>query len=206
MSQDGRRLLITDPDTVAERHADPWRHTWGCGESEEAAREINLIRSRRAHKADEARSYARNLDFSPKAIRGGCSTFRSDTAIGVDGVTFTSVRALPDAALIALCSMMRRAVANLVLPLGTLLNRLNPLGKKGGGNRTIATMSSFYRLLARVCGDDISDWDLERAGHWDSAVAGSSALRAHILRSMEVELATAGGDSESQFLWDGNVL
>ncbi len=93
-------------------------------------------------------------------------------------------------------------VAEAVLPLSGLLAILNLLGKKGGGVRTVATLTSIYRLVMRLCGDDIATWDVSKAGHFDTAVAGNSALRAHLLRSLEVELLTAEGLTVSHVLWD----
>ncbi len=68
--------------------------------------------------------------------------------------------------------------------------------------RTVATMASVYRVIMRLCGDDIVEWDTTKAGFFDTAVAGSSALRAHLLRSLEVEVAATEGHSIAHILWD----
>ena len=54
------------------------------------------------------------------------------------------------------------------------------------------------RLQAHV----ISEWDACAAGHWDSAVKGSSALRAQLMRSLEVELCDSEQKNIVHFLWD----
>ncbi len=101
---------------------------------------------------------------------------------------------------LATCSAPRSRTY--AFPQGPCTTPSTSLGKKGGGSRTVATLSSFYRLLMRVSGDDISDWDTAAAGHWDTAIAGSSALRAHILRALDVELAMSEELCMAHFLWD----
>ncbi len=204
---DGVNVLVSDPDAVAELHAAPWKRIWGCDRAADARNEVAHIRNRRESMKDDAEEYSDGLNFAPEAIRSACNSFRRDTAIGVDPVTFTSIASLPDVALRSLGDLLREAVANLSLPSCTLLNVLNLLGKKLGGSRTIATMSTFYRILMRLCGDDVSDWDTSTAGKWDTAVAGSSALRAHLVRALEVEIALIEGLSVSyMFVGCGKAL
>ncbi len=76
------------------------------------------------------------------------------------------------------------------------------LGKKNGGSRTIAILATFYRMLMRLLSDNISEWDTEEAGPWDTALHGPFALRAHVLRAMEVELADHEDLFIGHFLWD----
>ncbi len=117
-------------------------------------------------------------------------------------MVFDTVAALPDVAPVLLGAILRPVVSESVLPWCAYLNILNLLGKNGGGCRTIATMASLYRLAMRLCGDDLAAWDRDKAGFFDTAVAGSSALRAHLLRALEVELAVAENLSVAHFLWD----
>ncbi len=196
------RSVISDPDTIAEHYATPWRKQWECDDAEGASDEREVVRRLREEGAEDAAAYAANLDLSPGAIRMGCRTFAASTSIGADDVPFKVVAQLPDGALVVLGQLMREALRCMALPMDALLNLLSLLGKKGGGSRTVATMASFYRLLLRVAGDDVADWDADKAGHWDTAIAGSSPLRAHLLRALEVELAVAEGLSVSHFLWD----
>eukprot|EP00974_Lingulodinium_polyedra_P012448 1202076-Lingulodinium_polyedra.AAC.1 len=46
-------------------------------------------------------------------------------------------------------------------------------------------------------------WCSERAGFWDTAVAGSSALQAALRRSLGADVARLLGDEASVALWDG---
>ncbi len=198
---DGMRI-ISDPDEVANLHADPWHDRWECDRAVDGVDELSLIGNRRAALLDAAHDYATRLDLTPRAIRMACNSFHKATAIGVDDLDFHTIATLPDAALSMLGDLIRACVAHTALPHGALLVILNLLGKKGGGVRTIATMATLYRLIMRLCGDDIGDWDAAKAGFFDTAVAGNSALRAHLLRSLEVELATVEGQFTAHVLWD----
>ncbi len=60
----------------------------------------------------------------------------------------------------------------------------------------------LYRLWARLYGDPVSEWEAARAGFWDDAVRGSSALRAAIGRALQNELALSEGLSTVAVLWD----
>ena len=48
----------------------------------------------------------------------------------------------------------------------------------------------------------ISQWDVNVAGKWDSALKGNSALRAHVARAAGIELAHREDQYVIDFLWD----
>ena len=54
----------------------------------------------------------------------------------------------------------------------------------------------------RLVSDHISQWDVNFAGKWDSALKGNSALRAHVARAMGIELAHSEGQFVIRFSWD----
>jgi hypothetical protein len=191
-----------DPDAVAELHARPWREEWEVGNDELGEEEDKVVRQARDDYILEAEAYAESKDWGPRAIRRACGTFPTRTAIGSDDVTFLEVAELPDGALGILGALMKAAVVHLALPMQTLLNVMVLLGKKGGGSRTVAILATFYRLLMRMLGDEVTQWDERTAGHWDSAVRGSSALRAQVARALEVEVADVEGLFCLHFLWD----
>ena len=76
------------------------------------------------------------------------------------------------------------------------------LGKKSGGSRTIVTLSTFYRLLLRILKPALSEWADAAACFWDTAVKGSSALKAKVARALELEVAAIEGKWSLLFLWD----
>ena len=66
------------------------------------------------------------------------------------------------------------------------------LGKiEPGEERPIGLLPLFVRVWERVRRPGLTNWCLQRVGHWDAAVAKSSALRATILSKALGETAAA---------------
>ena len=122
--------------------------------------------------------------------------------MGLDSLFFSDVVLLPDIALEFLGQLLKRCVATLALPTQVLLQLTVLPGKKSGGSRTIAILTTFYRLLMRMLAPTIADWDVTTAGPWDSALRGNSALRAHVARAVDIELADFEELFVVHFLWD----
>jgi len=76
------------------------------------------------------------------------------------------------------------------------------LPKPKGGERPIALTAMLYRVSMKLCKSFISDWDKEAAGFWDTAIKGSSCLRAALCRALKVEMAHARGYATIGLLWD----
>ena len=66
------------------------------------------------------------------------------------------------------------------------------VGQENVGSRTIAILHTTCRLTMRLISAHISQWDVNFAGKWDSALKGNSALRAHVARAAGIELAHRG--------------
>ena len=88
------------------------------------------------------------------------------------------------------------------MPLQDLLNVMALLGKKSGGPRTIAIMASFYRALMKHFVPAIREWDLAKGHFYDSALAGSSSLRAAVLRTLRVENGCMRSAFVGHLPWD----
>ena len=123
-------------------------------------------------------------------------------AIGSDLVRLKRLASLPDVALEGLGTIFKQIVATLTIPGQELLNILTLLGKKLGGSRTIAIMASIYRAFMKHSGLTIREWDVKEGQHWDSALAGSTSLRAAVLRALQGEHGEARGDHVAHQLWD----
>ena len=63
-------------------------------------------------------------------------------------------------------------------------------------------MASFYRALMKFFCPQIRAWDAEKGSFYDSALAGSSSLRAAVLRALKVENGCARGDWVGHLPWD----
>jgi len=89
-----------------------------------------------------------------------------------------------------------------VPPLTFLLNLVVLLVKPTGGHRPIALVMMLYALWGKVRRHDQQEWDSQRAGFWDHAVAGSSALLAALTRRLRDETACTLGRHSLTVLWD----
>ena len=74
--------------------------------------------------------------------------------------------------------------------------------KESGGERPIALTAMLYRLVMKLNKSHITHWDAEKAEFWDTALKGSSCLRAALCRALKVEVAAAQGFASVGLLWD----
>ena len=190
------------PQSVAEHYAKEWKREWRGEDTISFDKETSSIRDLRDKHVAEAHEWARNLDLSAASVRKACLSFPSKTAIGLDQHAFKDIALLPDNALGSLGEIVRQCFVKLAIPTQSLLQLLVLLGKKNGGSRTIAILHTTYRLTMRLVSAHISQWDVNFAGKWDSALKGNSALRAHVARAMGIKLAHSEGQYVIHFLWD----
>ena len=54
----------------------------------------------------------------------------------------------------------------------------------------------------KLSGAHIREWDVGAGVFWDSALKGSSSLRAHLARALDLEVGLAEGNCAMLFLWD----
>ncbi len=194
--------FITDPIEVAAEHRRPWAEEWEAGNVSLWSKELRAMEAVRERCKGDLHGWVDSLDLSPDAIRRACRTFAANTAIGIDDLEFRLIARVPDLGLEMLGNLVRDILTSLALPLQALINILTLLGKKCGGSRTIAIMPSVYRLTMRLAGSTITEWDVKAASLYDSAVKGSSSLRAHLGRALGMELARSEGKVSYHFLWD----
>ena len=154
----------------------------------------------------EAHEWARNLDLSAASVRKACLSLSSKTAIRLDQHVFKDTPLLADNALGSLGEIIRQCFVKLATPSQSLFQLFVLLGWKNGGSRTIAILHTTYRLTMRLMSAHISQWDVNFAGKWDSALKGNSALRAHVARAMGIELAHSEGQFVIHFLWEKRKL
>jgi hypothetical protein len=76
------------------------------------------------------------------------------------------------------------------------------LGKPSGGDRIIGILSLLFRLLGKCRSGTVGEWRKAKAGFWDTAVAGSSSLRAAVKRSMCSEIHRCKGWAQVDALVD----
>ena len=112
------------------------------------------------------------------------------------------MRPLPEPAKQALVDLLTQVEQELVWPATILLNLIILLAKPNGGERPIALIAILYRIWVRMRKPELEVWEAARAGHWDSAVQGSSALKAALRRALADEMAIATDLAVISVLWD----
>ena len=200
--RDNQGHFTADPQSVAEHYANEWKREWRDEDTIGFDTETSSIRDLRDKHVAEAHEWARNVDLSAASVRKACLSFLCKTAIGLDQHAFKDIALLLDNALGSLGEIVRQCFVKLAIPTQSLLQLLVLLGKKNGGSRTIAILHTTYRLTMRLVSAHISQWDVNFAGKWDSALKGNSALRAHVARAMGIEHALSEGHYVIHFLWD----
>ena len=79
------------------------------------------------------------------------------------------------------------------------------LRKRTGGDRAVGIIAWLIRTWAKARSPFTKEWARQAAGAWDSAVAGSSALREALLRSFADESVVLQGSTQwisASILWD----
>ena len=103
---------------------------------------------------------------------------------------------------VMLTDMINEAEHTLSFPVQVLCNIVVLQPKPAGGDRPICLTSAFYRAWSGCRKEYITQWDTAHSNHWDSAVRGSSPLRAAMHRAFSNELCLLSGISVVQVLFD----
>ena len=120
-------------------------------------------------------------------IRSALASFKSYTSIGLDGWEFQTAALLSDEALTDWAVIRNRCKKELAFPWVALISSLALIPKKRTKediatgkvrSRTVAAMSSFMRLDARLDRPILEEWDRSTAHPQDSARPGSSSEQA----------------------------
>ena len=139
--------------------------------------------------------------FPIRHLRNVLRSAKTRTGLGVD-LWLTKLWAdLPDDAIKVLLSLIY-LVQQGVMPMQLLVVLVSLMPKSGGGERPIALTAMLYRLVMRLNKSHITDWDEAKAGFWDTAIRGSSCLRAALARALQMEVATTQGFAAAGILWD----
>ena len=139
--------------------------------------------------------------FPIRHLRNILRSGKSRTGLGVDLWVTKLWADLPDDALKILLSLIY-LVQQGVMPMQLMVVLVSLIPKAGGGERPVALTAMLYRLVMRLNICYISEWDEAKAGFWDTALRGSSCLRAALARALQMEVATAQGFAAAGILWD----
>ena len=127
--------------------------------------------------------------ISMPELRHAIKAIRTKTAPGCDNIAPYDLRSMPVEAAEELLELLNQCGDQLCVPLLVFCNLMCAIPKDIGGERVIALMAMAMRVLAKCRRWRCTEWDQTRPSWWDSAIAGSSALRAAVWRSFLDETA-----------------
>ena len=128
-------------------------------------------------------------------------TCPAKAGLGVDLWVLRLFAALPIEGLKVLQSSVH-LVQQGIIPMQLLVVLIGLMPKESGGERPIALTAMLYRLVMKLNKSNMTPWDADKAEFWDTALKGSSCLRAALCRALKVEVATAQGFASVGLLWD----
>jgi hypothetical protein len=135
-------------------------------------------------------------------LQSGFKCFKAVVGLGIDKQNPRWWRDLPEAGHDALCRLLNQVEESLTWPSAMRQCLVALLPKTTSADRPITLTPGLYRLWSRVRRSSVAAWTSQWAAHWDMAVAGSSPLRAAIMRQLRLEVASALGMSWAEMLWD----
>jgi len=191
-----RAGIIDEPMDLADHRAMEWQEHW-CRNP--ATVLVSLSR------VQDVRAIAKKEDFQPYSVQhldDAVCTFNDNTALGADQVGPRFVKNLPLEGRIMLVDLLNSCIANVVWPWQLMLNIMVLLPKDLGGERPIALANFLVRLCLRMMRATSQKWCAKWAGHWDHAIASSSALRSAVLQAFMVESANVQGFDWMLILFD----
>ncbi|CAK0800747.1 unnamed protein product, partial [Prorocentrum cordatum] len=193
------QLISSDPLTAMDIRAKVWKKKWSDQQLDIDQVTILLGRARA-----RAREHAFPL-FDLETLEDGIRRMKGTSAKGIEQLGKRDLIWLPEQGkqeLVQLFQLIEQSVAwprQLTVVLVTLLR------KPSGDDRAIGILSTLARLWSSCRGEYRASWTKAKAGHWDAAVAGSSALREALARSYldeTVALTTIKDWVQASVLWD----
>ena len=120
----------------------------------------------------------------PDTLRAQAQLYKTEAGMGADRWRAQDLANLPQQAFSALGGFLETCERELAWPPQWLAIFTSLLSQSEVDERPIAVAPLLYRLWCRARGHEADDWCSATAGFWDTAVRGSSALRAGIQRML----------------------
>jgi hypothetical protein len=134
-------------------------------------------------------------------LRRVLASWPAKAGLGVDLWVLQMLATLPDNALRMLLQIIQ-LIEEGHYPMQILVVFIGLLPKPKGGERPIALTAMLYRVVIKLRRPIIGEWEDHHHGFWDSAVKGSSPLRAALARALKMEAGVAMGFVAVGGLWD----
>jgi len=181
-----------------------WATKWQRRQEETAELAYELEKART--KAAEAYETESVEPITVLNLDAALLCFSLNTGVSLDLWDPGHVRAWPPEGRQALADFLNQCEAQVSFPIQAFLTTVSFIPKPFGGERPIAAIVFLYRVWIRIRRPRITEWEAGHAHHWDTAVAGNSALRVALRRSLRRECAIADGKFLVGAFWDGEAF
>ena len=188
-----------DPLTAMAHRAHTWQTKWSG--SRASPDRIRFL-------LEAVRTKAREQPMEPftvELLQVGIQRMRGSAAKGVEQLGKRDLQWLPPSGLQQLTDLYQHVEEQMAWPWQLLMVLVTLTRKASGDDRAIGVVSTLARLWSSCRGQERAAWTREKAGWWDAAVAGSSALREALLRCYmdeTVSLSSIKGWIQASVLWD----
>ena len=123
----------------------------------------------------------------------GLRRIAATRGLGSDLVEASFAQQAPDSVKRSLHDIVAQAQTHVSWPAQARLTKMSSIGKPSGGDRAIGVTAFIYALYGECVRSNLDLWRDDCCGFWDTAVRGSSSLRAALLRVVLAEVHTASG-------------
>ncbi len=138
----------------------------------------------------------------PEDLREAAKSFRVDTMSTYDGFALRHYALLSDMALDCLSELLTVLELSSLLPPQARLATMPLIGKSKGGHRTVASLTSIYRLWARARKSVVKQWEYANDRPFVAAGSGRSPQDAVWRQAAMSEAAVQKGRFAGTILWD----
>ena len=202
-SLDGR--VVHEPMDLMAARQRFWGQLWNRDPEAEVQQAIRFLDAER--RRDTWQDHWQPLEL--QQLNWALQRTPNRTGLGVDQVAPALLKSLPAEGKDAFLALLQQVETAGCWPLQLLNTAIALIGKPRTGlhpgvkdERPIALLNMPYRVWTRARQLQERRWDEQRAGFWDTAVQGSSALQAGLMRSLLDEMACLRGVTTATLLWD----
>ena len=180
--------------------AEPWCELWQQGVDHTTAFCTEL--SQAWNFLVECRKAERLPKRTMEQLHTAIFTFKRHTGRGSDDIGPDFIKALPYKAKLELLDLFNMIQVRGVWPWQWLHIIIALIPKASDGDRPIGLSPMLMRLFFRMHKDYSQEWEASMHGAWDTAIKGSSALRAALKRALQIECAVAEEECFALILLD----
>ncbi|CAK0823068.1 unnamed protein product, partial [Prorocentrum cordatum] len=192
--------VINHPQQLVDLRKEAWQRRWTRGAQKAERIQEALAKLRQAALAQENALEPISKDIIGSIIQH----LKSNAGHGADWWRAPELKAMGAQGLEDFVQCLTRCEQRAAWPWQFYLVLELLLGKKPGigGERPIGLMPMPYRIWSAARRPIVATWSKAAAGFWDTAVAGSSALRVAMHRLMRAEAATEMGFHAAGVFYD----